>query len=164
MKTMTIDTMIEATPDTVWAFVGDPASWPETMSAITRVEVLTDGEVGVGTRFAETRVMFGREATEEMTIAAYEPPHRMLFQAESGGTKYESVMRLEPAEGGRTRAVFEFTASPQALSARVLGAVFAPLMKGSLCKAIEGDLADIKAACEGEGVAHDAESADDELQ
>jgi len=148
MKSMTVDTVIDAPVEFVWNHASDLRGWPETMSAITKVEVLTDGPIGVGTVFQETRVMFGREATEEMTISKFDAPHRMGFDAMSSGTKYYSEMRFEPVEGGKTRAVVEFNAEPQSMVAKVLGAVLAPMMKGSMCKAIEGDLADCKAAVE----------------
>ena len=64
----TIDTHLPL--DDAFAFVSDFANAPKRIKSILRVNVLTPGPVGVGTRFTETRVMFGREATETRTCEA----------------------------------------------------------------------------------------------
>jgi uncharacterized protein YndB with AHSA1/START domain len=148
---LSVETIIEAPPETVWLYTADLDTWAKTVSAIVKVEKLTDGPVGVGTRFRETRVMFGREASEEMTIVEFAEPHRMAFDADSHGCAYHSVMRFEPHADGHTRAIVEFNASPHTLGARVMSLLMGFMMKGSICKALEGDLADIKQACEAHG-------------
>ena len=70
---------IAAPPDVVFATMADIARWPEFIGGIERVELLTDGPVRVGTRFRETRTMFGRSASEEMTVAELAPPHRFVL-------------------------------------------------------------------------------------
>lgn len=43
------------------------------MPGIQRIEVLTPGPFAVGTRWRETRKMFGKEASETFTVTAIEP-------------------------------------------------------------------------------------------
>jgi hypothetical protein len=45
----------------------------ERVDGIQKLEKLTDGPVGLGTRFRETRRMFRKEAAEEMEFTAFEP-------------------------------------------------------------------------------------------
>jgi len=151
---LTFETTIDATPDVVWDHVVGLERWPDVMNAITKVEVLTNGPIGVGTTFRETRVMFGREESQEMTISEFHEPSRLAFDAEAHGCKYHTQKRFEPIGSGQTRLVMEFGAEPQTLVAKILGAITGPLAKGSVCKGIEGDLADIKAACEGRSGDH----------
>ncbi|MEM7755792.1 MAG: SRPBCC family protein [Planctomycetota bacterium] len=148
MKGLKVDAVIDAPIQTVWSCAVDLDKWAETMQAITRVEKLTDGPVGVGTRFSETRVMFGREATEEMTISRFDAPTAMGFDAFSSGTKYYSEMRFEAMGHGQTRLTIEFNAEPQKLMAKVLGGLMSGLMRKHVEQALLGDLADMKAACE----------------
>ena len=52
----------------VFAVFTDLHRAAERIRGIERLEVLTDGPVGKGTRFRETRIMFRREATEEHRV------------------------------------------------------------------------------------------------
>ena len=69
---MSVETLIDAPPQVVFAAIADIESWPSAISAIAEVTLLTPGPVAVGTRFRETREMLGRKATEEMTVAEIE--------------------------------------------------------------------------------------------
>ena len=84
--------------------------------------MLTPGPVAVGTSFRETRIMFGRQATEEMTFAEVEPPHRFVFTAFNHGTAYRAEHTFAAdARGTRMRLAFE--GQPSTLVSRL----FAPL-------------------------------------
>jgi hypothetical protein len=67
---------------------------------ITRLEILTPGLVGEGTKFRETRVMFGKEATETMEITDVHPERSMTISATSCGSFFSTVFRLIPRGGG----------------------------------------------------------------
>src|SRR5437016_2004343 len=73
MASFTISKQIDAPLDTVFGLFTNLAEAPRRIKGIKNLEVLTPGPVGVGTRFKETRVMFGRDCTEEMQITAFEP-------------------------------------------------------------------------------------------
>jgi len=118
------------------------------VSAITRVEMLTDGPVGEGTRFRETRSMFGKEATEEMDVTAFEPPHAYTLGADSHGTRYSTRVRFEETGGG-TEVVMEMHATPRTLGAK-LPSPLGLLTKGVMRRCMEQDLEDLKNACESE--------------
>lgn len=146
MATLIVSEQINAPIETVFARCSDVTRWADTVSGIKQVELLTEGPVGDGTRFRETRVMFGKEATEEMTFSEFDPPNGYVLLAESCGSKYRTTHRFEPADGG-TRITMEFHATPVTLGAKVLSPIFA-VMKKSLEKCLRNDLADIKSAIE----------------
>ena len=58
--------------------------------------MLSDGPIGVGTRLRETRIMFGRPATEVMTIAALNaiPDLRHLIVETSFENELADIARL----------------------------------------------------------------------
>ena len=137
---------IAAPPAAVYATITDLARWPDFVRGIERMEILTSGPVGVGTTFRETRTMFGRSATEEMTVAQLKPPHRFDLTAENHSTRYLVVHDIAPApDGARLRLVFEGT--PLTLAAK-LGSVIGLLFKGAVMKQLQSDLADVKAEAE----------------
>src|SRR5688500_12459284 len=102
-----VDRHIDAPPDVVFARASDFRRAPETISAIVKMDILTSGPVGAGTRFRETRVLFGREATEEMTVTVFEPPKRYTLDAESHGSRYHTELSFTP-DGQGTRLTMTF--------------------------------------------------------
>jgi len=65
---------VEAPPDAAFSTAIDISNWPRFISSVQSVELLTPGPVAAGTRFRETRSMFGRQASEDMTLAQIDPP------------------------------------------------------------------------------------------
>lgn len=138
---------IDAAPEEVFRRASDFARAPEIISGIRTVEMLTPGPVGKGTRFRETRVIFKREATEEMTVTAFEPPRRYCLEADAHGCRYRTEIRFVP-RGEGTNVEMAFDAVPYTAWAKVLSFVFRPLMK-QVAKDCAKDLDDLKAAVEG---------------
>lgn len=120
------------------------------VSAIQDVEILTPGPIGVGTKFKETRVMFGKEADETMEITGFAPPHTLKEEARSAGMHYVSVWTFSE-KAGITTVSIDFAGIPQTLSARLLGFIFS-FMAGSMKKAFLADMNDLKKVLENEEV------------
>jgi hypothetical protein len=99
---------IHAPKANVFAAFSDLSSLATHVKAITRVEILTPGEVGVGTEFKETRVMFGKEATETMRITEFSPPDRLVEEAHSSGMHYVSEWTFSET-GGETTVTINFS-------------------------------------------------------
>lgn len=150
MSEIVVSRTIEASPERVWEVVTDLDHAHETLSGVVSVQRMTDGPYAVGTRWQETRKMFGREATEEMWVAESDPQRRTLVRAESGGADYVTEFTLTPVGDGSTQLRIRFDAqlaNPsglQKLGLKVLGGVAALATR----KALEQDLADIAAAAE----------------
>ena len=118
----------------------------EVIAGIEKIEMLSEGPVGKGTRFRETRIKFGRKATEEMEIVAFEPPHRWALGAQSHGCSYHSEYMLEP-KGQGTDLTLTFQARPLTLVAKIMSVFMKPMMK-SMAKLCNQDLEDLKTAIE----------------
>ena len=116
------------------------------IDGIEKIEMLTDGPTGIGTRFKETRIMFGREATEEMEVTEFESNKLYTVAADSCGARFESTFRFHPV-GKQTRVDMTMTSTPQSLFAKL----FAPLgylMAGGVKKVIASDIEQLAKVCE----------------
>lgn len=151
MKTLNVSQVVAAPPDVVFRAATDFAGAPGRIRAIKRVKVLTEGPVRVGTRFEETREMFGREATETMEVTSLDPPRSYVLGAESHGCRYRSELRFEP-EGSGTRVTMSFAAEPLTFFSKVMGVLMAPMAK-KIAQECGRDLDDLAAHCEGRGSA-----------
>jgi uncharacterized membrane protein len=141
MKTVTIHQPCAAPVEVVWAVATDLANLPAAIDGITGTEVHTDGEFRVGTRWTETRTMFGRQASETMTITAVEPGRSHTAEAESSGMRYTTTWQFAATEDG-SEIVMIFGGQPTG----TLGKVMSPamgLMTRSVEKAMRQDMADL---------------------
>ena len=134
MADITVERFIAAPPATVFASAADVHHWALVVPAITRTEVLTSGPVGKGTRFRETRRLFGREVTEELEFIRYEPPRHYTIGCDHHGCRYRTGFDFHEARGG-TRLVMTFHVQPLTVMAKVMGFLMKPMMKkmGEMC-------------------------------
>ncbi|MYF76963.1 MAG: SRPBCC family protein [Acidobacteria bacterium] len=149
MPSVEVTTTVAASSERVFGAATDLARLPETMSGIDSVEVLSDGPFGEGTRWRETRTLYGKQATEEMWVTGFDPPRSYVVEAESHGAHYRTEITFVP-EGDRTRVTFVFGARPLSFFARLFS-VFSGLMLKSVRKALEQDLDDLKRVVESAG-------------
>ena len=153
MKSMECSVAIAAHPGIVWRAVSNIEHAARWIPAIKSIEILDGPRTGKGLRWRETRIMFGREATEVMEIAEWKPPFSRdgggmyVATATNHGTAYRSDVRVEPSGSG-TRLTFTFEATALTLVARIMSALMMPFMKGAVTKALQADLEAIKAHCE----------------
>lgn len=87
---------VAAPPGRTFEVFTDLEKAPERVAGIVKLELLTDGPVGKGTHFRETRIMFKREATEEMEITAFEQGKSYAVEAESCGAHFKTVFTFTP--------------------------------------------------------------------
>lgn len=102
MNGFEFDEHIAAPPQVVFDVLADPTRATAFLENITASEKLTDGPIGVGTRFLETRVVHGKEASAELFVSAYEPCAHVGISTEAEGITVEYRYRLAP-EGEGTR-------------------------------------------------------------
>ena len=94
---------IKASPKSVWTAVHDPAEWPAWIPSVRKIEQLTVGPLGVGTRL-RIKVRSGFYVTLHMTITEFLPGERVVMEGRVLGTRLTRWYRLEGAEGC-TRAI-----------------------------------------------------------
>ena len=132
----------------VWALATALEDAPRAVRGIEAVEVPPPGPLGVGTGWRETRRMFGRSATEDMTVTAVEPHRSYRVEASGPGVRYVSGFGFAPSADGGTDVTATFGGEPTTTVARVLRALTAPLGPRAVAKALQRDVDDITAAAE----------------
>jgi len=143
-----VERTIQAPQQRVWEVVADIAAAADTITSITKIEMLTGPEVGVGTRWKETRVMLRRETTEEMEVTEFEPPLRYVVEAESCGAHFSSEVRCDPIGEDVTRLSMRMRTRPLNLFAKLMKPL-AKLALKSTCKMVAKDFDDIARAATG---------------
>ncbi|WP_416061539.1 SRPBCC family protein [Rhodococcus indonesiensis] len=138
---------VDAPSDRVWRVLTSVDSAPQVLSGVDSVERLAGVGYEVGTRWRETRRMFGRAATEEMTVTAVEPGRHTVVEAESGGVRYRTEFDVAPDRAG-TMLTVRFSADDDRPGRirRALTALLAPLGMRVTRTALRRDLDDIAAA------------------
>ncbi|MFD1812920.1 SRPBCC family protein [Rhodococcus gannanensis] len=151
-KEIRLDRHVAASPDQVWAVLTDLDSAEQTLSGVTRVERVAGDGYEVGTRWRETRKMFGKEATEEMWVAEVDAPHRTVVKAHSSGTDYTTAFTVTGAGSGTDLTmVFSAEVGSPSFVTKLLMAVFGGIGTKATRKAMATDLDDIAARAEAAG-------------
>jgi carbon monoxide dehydrogenase subunit G len=141
---LTSELHIDASPDRVFAAMTDLDGYQHWMNGFVGVEKLTQGPVGAGTEWRETRRMFGREASEVFEVTAYEAPSRLGLRVDgtrgaSRKGEYRFDYRLVP-EGSGTRVCLSGAIDMPGWFAGLMTRMFA----GAFKKAIDKDMKALK--------------------
>ena len=139
---------INAPLERVFEVFADISKAQDRIDGITKIEMLSDITHGLGTRWRETRVMFGREATEEMEISVFQPNQSYEVVAASRGVEYHSIYTFTEHDGG-TLVEMVFSGKPISFVAKLMTPL-GYLFKGATQKALEDDMDALKAVCEQE--------------
>lgn len=141
---MHAESKIAASPERVWEVVSDIEHADQFISGITDIEVLSRPEQGLqGLVWRETRLMFGKTASETMEVTQVEEGKAYHTKAASHGAEYHAVIRVLP-EGEQTRLTMEFEALPQTWVAKIMTLLMGFMIKKATLQAFQQDLLDIK--------------------
>jgi hypothetical protein len=97
------DIRIKATPEAIWAAVADPETWPSWTKAMYRVKKLSEGPLGVGSRF---RIIIWCiiPVPLHLTITEFAPRQRVAMEGKTLVARLSRYYMLQP-QNGRTRAI-----------------------------------------------------------
>jgi len=143
MSTTRTTRSIQAPADTVFDAVADIRNFSTIIDGIVKVEFLSDQRQGAGTRFTETRLMNGREASTVLEVTEYDRPNRVRLVADQGGTIWDTEFTVTRSEGS-TVLVMTMEARAYQWLAKILN----PLIRGVVRRAIEKDMDAVKTWCE----------------
>ncbi|MEQ8849292.1 SRPBCC family protein [Botrimarina sp.] len=148
---MKIAERIAAPPERVFALATDSEHAADRIRGIDSIQILTLGDVGLGTRWRETRMLMGNHATVELTVGDFRPGRSYTTKARACGCECKGFLTCEPVNGG-TRRPMTFDAQPTSIGARVVTTLFAPLdwlMQRQAQRRLAEDLADLCRAAAG---------------
>jgi uncharacterized protein YndB with AHSA1/START domain len=111
MVKLTTSTTIDRRPDEVFAFISDPANFPQWLSV---EDVELDGPLRVGATGSETRRMLGRRLRMQWECTAYAPPERVAFRYPGGPIPADATFTFESAGAG-TRVTCSTVLTPRGL-------------------------------------------------
>ncbi len=149
MGKLNVSVDVAATPEQAWAVYSDLAHAADRIKGIERIEIITDGPIGVGTKWRETRIMMKKETTEEMEITEWVPNSHYAVHSDSCGSDFTCVMRVTPADAGCT-VTMDMEFKPRTFMAKLMTPL-GWLMTGVMKKCILGDLEDLKRHIEAGG-------------
>jgi carbon monoxide dehydrogenase subunit G len=86
--------------DEVFAFVGDFANTKDWDPGVTDARKVTDGQIGVGTRYAVDVVFSGRKLPMTYEVTAWDPPNRVVLKGEGSTVTAVDDIRFEAIPTG----------------------------------------------------------------
>ncbi|MBL8746868.1 MAG: SRPBCC family protein [Phycisphaerae bacterium] len=138
MGSITLTKRVNAPIERAYAVLTELDRATERIPNIKRLEVLTPGPVGRGTRFRETRMMFGKEATETLEITDVQPGRSITFEAGSCGARFSTTFTLT-REGSGTLIEQVTSCTPVSFLARLMTPLSMLMMK-PMKKMMQADL------------------------
>lgn len=139
--------VIHAPIDQVFTAFTDLSNMPERIKGIEKIEILHEPAVmQVGTKWRETRTMFGKQATEEMWVTDLQPQQSYQVEAESNGVHYTSNYDFAEQDGS-TLVKMTFVGKPLNVKAKLFSFMLV-IFAGATKKALHQDLEDLKIFCE----------------
>ncbi|MEZ0339368.1 SRPBCC family protein [Mycobacterium sp. pV006] len=100
--------VIDADPHAVWKHVSDPGCYPEFMASLERWEVVTSGEVGIGSRYTVHWKVGSVPIGGVVEVVEFEEARDLAWVGITGVT-LRGRFRLRPAEDGRTKVTFRLS-------------------------------------------------------
>ena len=147
MATVTVSNQIAAPVHRVFQYFTDLESEVPHVSGIKKIEMLTPGHFGLGTRWRETRDLLGVTDSAEMEITSFERDRTYTITHHKGGVRIATVFSFEPAPEYGTKVKVEFQIDTAGLPPGLL----TPLnwaIAGKVRDVLGHDLDDLKTSLE----------------
>ncbi|MFG1785137.1 SRPBCC family protein [Rhodococcus oryzae] len=84
----------------VWDFLADPANWPSWESSMLEMEQVTDGPLGLGTRWRGVTRVLGKQIDWVAEFTEFDPPKATVSKSVESTIDFTTTMRLEEVDGG----------------------------------------------------------------
>ncbi|NJL97139.1 SRPBCC family protein [Candidatus Gracilibacteria bacterium] len=122
---MTIECVIQINSEVpkVFAVFTDLKNAQKNIKSITKIKILTKPDFQVGTKWYETRIMFGKEAIEEMWVSKLSKNKSYQVSAVSHGIDYTTTFNFLPKYKG-TEVTMIFTGKPVGWGAKLMSPTF----------------------------------------
>jgi carbon monoxide dehydrogenase subunit G len=146
MTTVTVSTQIEAPIERAFQLFTDVERGATHVSGIKKIEMLTTGHFGLGTRWRETREVLGVSDSAEMEVTSFERNRTYTITHHKAGVRIDTMFWFEPSGDG-TKVSIEFELDAGGLPPGLL----MPLnwaIAGKVRDVLGRDLADLKTSLE----------------
>jgi uncharacterized protein YndB with AHSA1/START domain len=146
MGTVTVSNQIAAPLEEVFKAFTDVAHEVPHVSGIRKIEMLTTGNFGLGTRWRETRDVIGVADSAEMEVTSFERNRMYTVTHHKAGLRIDTTFSFE-AVGNGTKVSVEFELDSAGLPPGLLQPINWAIA-GRVRDVIGHDLADFKTALE----------------
>ena len=146
MATITVANQIAAPVHRVFDFFTDIGSGSAHVAGIKKIEMMTPGRFGLGTKWLETREVLGITDSAEMEVTSFERDRTYTITHHKGGVRIDTVFWFKPVNDA-TNVTVEFEIESDGLPPGLL----APLnwaIAGKVRDVLGHDLADLKTSLE----------------
>lgn len=130
MITFDFGILIDRAVEEVFAFISNPMNLPKWQSMIAKVEPVTSGPVGVGSKYKIQSEVMGRKMEGVMEVTDYEPSVKFGFKNVAGPVQVRALVGFKSV-GNATRLSFTGQGEP--------GGVF-KLAEGMLAKQVKSQM------------------------
>lgn len=145
---LTVSTIMNSSIERVWKTITDFENLVNIIPSIIDIEVLIKPEVHLtGFKWKETRVLFGKKATEVMWVEEADENNYLSIAAASHGMDYKTNYTLEE-ESGKVRLTVEFFGKARTKMAKFLSMTTGLIFRNATKKALISDLNELKKAVE----------------
>jgi hypothetical protein len=153
MKSFSMTKRIDATVEAVFDVGSDLEHAAGRIRGIVKIELLTPGPVGVGTRWRETRRMMGREHTETLEMTAFDRPRSYTVGCDFCGAYMETTFQFTPAGGSPSNAsatdvTLDIRYEARSLLAKLWSFLTTSMFDKMIRECMQNDLDDLARAAE----------------
>jgi len=142
---------ISSSKESVWDAVSDIEDAARIFKDIKSIELIDKPQSGLmGTKWKETRVFMGKEATETMWIIEVTDQKSYVSEAKNSGCIYHSSISLEE-KGDDVIVTKTFESTPETFFAKLMSPLMF-MMRGTLQKCLVKDLEDLKKFLQAEAI------------
>ena len=100
MINLDLSTLVDRPMPEVFTFLSNPLNLPKWQMMIAKIEQVTPGAPGVGSKYKVAAEMLGRKIDGLMEITSLEPPTRFGFTNQAGPMQVTVTVSLKPAGTG----------------------------------------------------------------
>ena len=147
MKPIVVIKTIKAPIDIVFATVSDIRQFSKALPHVSDFEILSDIQMGDGTRFRETRIMNGKENTGEFEVTEYISNEKVRIVTDSHGTVWDTLFELTHQQNETL-----LTLTMEAKAYQLIPKIINTFIRKMVLKAVEQDMDFVKKFCETETV------------
>jgi uncharacterized membrane protein len=126
----------------VFDYISDFQNGPQWQTGLLEVRPVTDGPLGVGTRFTSVRKFMGRSTESDIEFSDYELNRKVSIKSVSGNSPFKQTFLFEPtADATRLTSRFE-------LHMGGIMALAEPLMASGVRRELAADFGRLKEVIE----------------
>lgn len=131
---------IRSTVSRVFDTISKIDEFSKAIPGIDKIEILSGGPNGVGTRFRETRTIDGRQASSILEVSELVANDRIRLDSEMMNTRWSTLFTVVQSEGGNVNLSMQTRAIPHGVIAKLM----LPMMLAMVRKCLDADLDAVK--------------------